>query len=49
MTNHLEFTLNQFNIPEKQFSIDKVINVYTYGSCAYDCDTDESDIDYNCV
>jgi len=43
---HLEITLNNFNIPEKQFDIDKVINVYTYGSHCYETATETSDIDY---
>lgn len=45
---HLEMTLEYFNIlqKEKQIDIDKVINVYTYGSVCYGTDTDDSDIDY---
>jgi len=43
---HLEITMNYFNIPEKQFDIDKVINVYIYGSHVYETDNETSDIDY---
>ena len=46
LPSHLEITLNYFNIPNKQFDIDKVINVYTYGSHVYETATDKSDIDY---
>lgn len=43
---HLKVTLNYFNIPEKQIDIDKIINIYPYGSFVYDTNTDKSDIDY---
>jgi len=43
---HLESTLINFNIPIKQFDIDKVINVYTFGSQCYSTHTQTSDIDY---
>lgn len=44
--NHLEITLNYFNVPEKQIDVNKVINVYVYGSVAYDTRTELSDMDY---
>jgi len=43
---HLEYSLNFFNIPDKQFDIEKVINVYTYGSHNYGTDNIFSDTDY---
>jgi predicted nucleotidyltransferase len=46
LPQNLEITLNYFNIPNKQFDIDKVINVYTYGSHVYETATEQSDIDY---
>lgn len=38
--------LNFFNIPIKQIDIEKVINVYIYGSLIYSTNNENSDIDY---
>ena len=46
MNKHLEITLNWFNLPKKQIDLDKVLNVYLYGSKVYQCDTENSDTDY---
>lgn len=46
MNTHLEYTLNYFNLPNKQIDLSKVINVYLYGSHVYDTNTPTSDIDY---
>lgn len=43
---HLEYTLGYFNIPNKQIDIDKVKNVYFYGSHNYGTDNENSDMDY---
>ena len=43
---HLEVTLNYFNIPVKLIDIDKVINVYVYGSHNYGTNNMFSDLDY---
>jgi predicted nucleotidyltransferase len=42
MNKHLEYTLKYF----KEIDIDKVINVYFYGSHVYGCETEKSDYDY---
>lgn len=42
----LEMTLMWFNIPKQQIDLDKVINVYLYGSRTYECQTEVSDTDY---
>jgi predicted nucleotidyltransferase len=42
---HLEYTLNYFNL-ENKIDIDKVINVYFYGSHCYETNTESSDFDY---
>jgi predicted nucleotidyltransferase len=46
LPTHLEYTLNYFNLKNKQIDIDKVINVYFYGSHVYKTDTKNSDFDY---
>lgn len=46
MPLHLEITMNYFNIPKKQFDINKIINVYFYGSYNYGTNNEESDMDY---
>jgi len=46
MPLHLEITMSYFNIPKKQFDIDKVLNVYFYGSHNYKTNNDDSDMDY---
>lgn len=46
LSEHLEYTLMNFNIPNKQIDIDKVLNVYIYGSYCYETNTIKSDFDY---
>jgi len=46
LPQHLEVTLNYFNLPTQQIDIDKIINVYTYGSINYNTQTESSDVDY---
>lgn len=46
LPKHLVITLNYFNIPKIQFDINKVYNVYTYGSVNYETNTEKSDLDY---
>jgi len=44
--NHLIVTLNFFNIPNEQIDIEKIINIYVYGSHIYNTANISSDIDY---
>ena len=46
LPKNLKITLNYFNILEKQFDIDKIINVYFYGSYLYGTFNKKSDYDY---